>query len=203
MISRDQVPDEYRVPKGGFGPVYHATERTVRLQSPQIERGTVFGPPETVEAHPLKAPVMHVGTRKAAHDRLRDRQVDEGSFDAVMYEATIRTGASVGPLVADQTANWVNRSDDRYEPDMSDLQSHTREDLAAYDVLPYTNAAEDRGSVSYAVKPQALRNVRPSKKALNEKTHPTILGNESEASPELVRPGTKTRRASTWNDESM
>lgn len=144
-LSRGQFPESYHVPPGGFGPVFHATHRLG-----QGGRGKF-----------LKGDTVHVGTPSSAADRTAgtlDRDVE-------LYEMFVRSDARVAPLTSDLVANIAAFTPGynavRVDPHVTEQVNLLRQ--KDYDVYPYENEAEDVGSISYAVKPRALKRVRPVK----------------------------------------
>ena len=162
------------MPKGGFGRVYHATNRR------DIGGLGKF----------LRGPIVHVGTPQAALERGGAQGL---SHDMELYEATIRTGSTVAPLAADVVANVASGTPHYDEPIMLDTlndeeKAHAESLRGKYDVYPYVNAAEDVGSVSYAVRPGRLRNVRPLRGGVSGEAAQSLRSGPTER-PELIRPG--------------
>lgn len=168
QLSMDQASRMARAAEQGFAQdVYHGTRSTLPFDE--------FSPRMGPQRHDL--PGIHVGTQNAAQERL---QQYFGGEDFGLSNSLARSdqAASVMPLKMKAEKPFVKRGGEPYteseirqkvtafakrenlKPDSFQAKARFRDFLTqqGYDVIPYVNMVEDRGSISYLVlRPENLR----------------------------------------------
>lgn len=167
-LPMDEASRMARAAEQGFAlDVYHGTRST----RPFDEFRPQMGP----QRHDL--PGVHVGTKEAAQKRL-EQYFGENNFGLTNNLARPDQAASIMPLKMKAERPFVKKGGTPYteaeirqkvtafarkeglRPDSYDAKIRFRNSLLeqGYDVVPYVNTVEDRGSISYLVlRPENLR----------------------------------------------